>query len=370
MNINKLTENFISTYSTINEYSVIAEYITPNGKELLLSSPTVYVILACTLRGYTYLLNKIPSSYKGSIIIPTFFADVKTGKHNLTLQSENNLFSSFDFEVKKSNRYDFNIIDSKKNNVYAELKKAESLSFRKENNCFILEEERLVKRAIDDNLNIRYIVYTQKSTLISDNSIERAKNAHIPCFLINEGLMGSLTQTRPIPRELAFCTMPQYSIDSISFAEKSTILIADNVENPDNLGLVIRTADACGADAVIYIGELASIYNKNSIRASRGAMGRFPIFEFPSARFDEISKKLKANGYLICGSSAKTQNTAADLDSVSKKVFLVSNETHGISDHAAKCCDKMVKIPMASGQSSLNVAVAAGIILSSSIKFS
>ena len=162
--------------------------------------------------------------------------------------------------------------------------------------------------------------------------------------------------------------MPQFDLESISIDRKGVILIADNVENPDNLGLVIRTADACGADAVINIGN-TSIYNKNCIRAARGAVGRFPIIEYPVNEIGALTAKLKALGYKIYGTSAKTTITVDNMDNTGGRVFSVSNETNGISKGMEQAADEMVRIPMATGQSSFNVAVAAGIILAKAIVY-
>lgn len=353
-----------------NTFETVAQYKMPNGIESLLYNGTDYAICCSSLRGYMHLMNKIPYLFCGDVIIPNTFNDVLCGKRKYNVKHTNDTISIIEIEPEKSIRYDFNIIDSKKNVVYSESRKMDSLNFRKQNKCFLIEEERLVKRAIEDNLNVKYIIYTNKSALITNNTIESAKKNNIPCFIINDGLMSSITDTRPIPHEIALCIMPKYSIDNISATQSSTILIADNVENPDNLGLIIRTADACGADAVISVSNTTSVYNKNCIRASRGAMGRFPVFEYNVSEFPEMISKLKELGYTIYGSSAKTELTVHNTENIKQRAFVVSNETNGISKHMSKSVDEMIRIPMATGQSSFNVAVAAGIILSLGIKFS
>lgn len=352
-------------------YKTVFSYVTPYGNDELMLGEAGYAVVCNTLRGYNALMSKIPLDFCGNIYVPCEFADIKQPLFELrsTGSSIEGGFELMHFERIKPRAFEFSFIDSKKNSVYGELHKADSLGFRKVNKLFVLEEERLVRRAIDDRLDIMYIIYTNKTALLADNTIERAKTMGIPCFSINDGLMSSLTSTRPIPKELALCRMPSYTIDSLQARGRSTVLIADNIENPDNLGLIIRTADACGADAVISIGKQASVYHKNCVRAARGAMGRLPIFEYEVSEFDELIGKLKNAGYRIYGSSAKTKLTVHNTDQVEKRAFAVSNETHGISDMLFSAADEMIKIPMASGQSSFNVAVAAGIILSGALRF-
>lgn len=352
-------------------YRTVFSYVTPYGNDELMLGEDGYAVVCNTLRGYNALMSKVPLDFCGNIYVPCEFADIKQPFFELrpTGRSIEDGFELMRFERIKSRGFEFSFIDSKKNSVYGELHKADSLGFRKANRLFVLEEERLVRRAVDDRLDVMYIIYTNKTALLADNTIERARAMGIPCFSINDGLMSSLTSTHPIPKELALCRMPSYTIDSLQASGRSAVLIADNIENPDNLGLIIRTADACGADAVISVGKQASVYHKNCVRAARGAMGRLPIFEYEVSEFNELIGKLKNAGYKIYGSSAKTKLTVHNTDQVEKRAFAVSNETHGISDMLFSAADEMIKIPMASGQSSFNVAVAAGIILSGAIRF-
>lgn len=365
---NTVFSRFCDIISAANKCEEIFCYKTPYGNEKLYLCDEDYVIVTRTLRGFLHLFNKIPYKFSGNVHIPSEFLQIVPPRRNISVLSDKVGTAVLAVSPLIAQRYDFASIDGKKNPIFAELKRTDSLSFRKENNIFILEEERLIKRAVDDGTDIKYIVYTPKSQLLANGTVEAAKEKRIQCFLATEGLLSSVTQTRPVPKEMAMCTLPDFLLEQVSIDHRGVILIADNVENPDNLGLVIRTADACGADAVISVGN-TSIYNKNCVRASRGAVGRFPIAEYSVDEFADIAKKLKSLGYKIYGTSAKTNTSVHDLANSGGRVFSVSNETNGISKHMADAADEMLRIPMATGQSSLNVAVAAGIILSQAIIF-
>lgn len=343
-------------------------YTAPYGNEKLFVCDGDYIISSQTLRGFLHLFNKIPYNFNGNVYIPSEFIEISPARRNTSVIFNENGIAKLEVSPLIPQRYDFASIDGKKNPIFSELKRSDSLSYRKENNLFLLEEERLIKRAVDDGCDVRYIVYTPKSQLLANGTIAAAKEKRIQCFLATEGLLSSVTQTRPVPKEMAMCIFPQFKPEQVSVNHNGVILIADNVENPDNLGLVIRTADACGADAVISVGN-TSVYNKNCVRAARGAVGRFPIMEFTIEEFSDTVKILKALGYKIYGTSAKTNKSVHNLKNSSGRVFSVSNETNGISAHMADASDEMLRIPMASGQSSLNVAVAAGIMLSQAIVF-
>lgn len=365
---NSISARFCGIISNAANKEELFTYNTPYGSEKLFVCDKDYIISSQTLRGFLHLFNKIPYDFSGNVYIPSEFADIVPSRRNVAVIVDENGIAELEVSPKFPQRYDFASIDGKKNPVFTELKKSDSLSYRKENNIFVLEEERLIKRAVEDGTDVKYIVYTPKSQLLANGTIEAAKEKRIQCFLATEGLLASVTQTRPVPKEMAMCVFPQLKPEQISVKHKGVVLIADNVENPDNLGLVIRTADACGADAVISVGN-TSVYNKNCIRAARGAVGRFPIMEFTVDKFAGVVNRLKALGYKIYGTSAKTNTSVHNLENVGGRVFSVSNETNGISKHMANASDEMLRIPMATGQSSLNVAVAAGIMLSQAIVF-
>lgn len=365
---NNISARFCDIISNSPDCKEVFRYTVPHGDEILFYNGEEYIIVSQTLRGFWHLFNKIPYDFNGNVYIPSEFTGIVPARRNITVIFNEKGIVKLCVSPKIALRYDFASIDGKKNPVFTELKRADSLSFRKENGIFVLEEERLIKRAVDDGVDVKYIVYTPKSALLSNGVTAAAKEKRIQCFLATEGLLASVTQTRPVPKEMAMCAFPEFLPEQISVEHKGVVLIADNVENPDNLGLVIRTADACGADCVISVGN-TSVYNKSCIRASRGAIGRFPVIECEVDKFNELSAKLKTLGYKIYGTSAKTNTSVYDLENNGGRVFSVSNETNGISKHMADAADEMLRIPMATGQSSLNVAVAAGIILSQAIIF-
>jgi len=246
------------------------------------------------------------------------------------------------------------VIDSKKHAVIAEYKEHANDYFMN----FIIEGERLIKRAVDDKLTLKNIIYSNKSTLEKDGYINKAE---CPCYISNEGIMSTVSNTKPVPSEIALGVMPQYSLEAVLYGEYTSLLITDSVNNPDNLGLVIRTADACGADAVIVTGTGAAPYHKNCVRASRGAIGRLPVLYYPDG--NHIINELKSAGVTFIGTSAHAENTVNNIDAPKKFAAVIGNETFGISSDILELCDINIKIEMARGQSSFNVAVAAGIIL-------
>ena len=286
----------------------------------------------------------------------TVLAAFPAGNDNILYTDE--IFIKYAEMFRRKNNARMGIIDTKKHDVILEYKELE-----KSHEGFIIEGERLIKRAIDDKLMLKNIIYSKNSTLDKDGYI---KKANCDCYLSNEGIMSAVTSSKPVPAEIAACLMPEYSLESVLFGEYVSVLITESVNNPDNLGLVIRTADACGADAVIVTGIGAAPYHKNCVRASRGAVGRLPIIYEPDGK--AVIAKLKSAGIPIIGTSARAETLINNANAPNKFAAVIGNETVGISPEIAKLCDIILKIDMAKGQSSFNVAVAAGIILNRLIK--
>lgn len=260
-------------------------------------------------------------------------------------------------------------INKKKDSVLTDIRKKskdkEVIELRK----FLVEGDLLVNRAYKDGLPIESIIYTSKyiTSQSGKNFLKEAAKDHISIYNVNDGVMGSITTTRPSPTIVASIHY-KYShllIDiqglNFQYSPKCILLIAENIENPDNLGMIIRTADAAGVSAVLITGDGCSPFHKNCIRASRGAIGRLPLFRSPitESAIDELIR----SGWKVYGTTSNTDNNYYETDMSFPYSVIVGNEKTGILPETLEKCTDIIGIPMAPGQSSLNVGVAAGILL-------
>lgn len=255
------------------------------------------------------------------------------------------------------------VIRSKKHPIISEFRKLGSLNARLKESRFVMEGVTLVERAVQDRLPVDTILYTP-DLLAGDRGVEllnSAVNAEFVLFQVSAGLMGTITSTRPVPSVVASVQMDYRDIANTQFSAGSTFLFADSITNPDNLGMVLRTAEAAAVDSVVFIGEGADPFHKNCVRAARGAVGRSSLAycESPEIYFPELISA----GFEILGATARANKNLYELELATPLAVVVGNENEGIRDEILQLCTNLVKIPMAPGQSSLNVAVAAGIIL-------
>jgi RNA methyltransferase, TrmH family len=142
---------------------------------------------------------------------------------------------------------------------------------------------------------------------------------------------------------------------------EALLVVAEGVEKPGNLGAILRTAAAAGADALIAVGAKVDLHNPNVLRASTGA-----IFSVPSAvaTWDELSPWLEKTGMRVVGAAPSATRSMWDSDLTGGVALVLGSEDAGLSERALASIDEAVLIPQAPGAvDSLNVSVAAGILL-------
>ena len=149
--------------------------------------------------------------------------------------------------------------------------------------------------------------------------------------------------------------------DLEAVAESELLVVLDGVEDPHNLGAIIRTAHAAGAGAVVIPERRAAGLTDVAAKAAAGALEHLPV-----ARVTNVNRTLedlKARGHWIYGLDERGTTSYDAIDYVGKSVIVLGGEGKGLHDQVRKHCDVLVRIPMAGKISSLNVSVAAGIVL-------
>lgn len=170
-------------------------------------------------------------------------------------------------------------------------------------------------------------------------------------LLVSKEIMKEFSQTETTFDILAVCKKTNDPIIS------NKILVLDDVQDPDNVGALIRSASAFGFNHVIFSNKTADFYNEKTIRASQGA-----IFDVYHERVNLVNKikELKSSGYLVVGADAHTKG---DVTYEEEKVVLVlGNEGQGISNEVKRLLDQTVTIKTKNVES-LNVSVAGAILM-------
>ena len=144
------------------------------------------------------------------------------------------------------------------------------------------------------------------------------------------------------------------------------ILILDRLTDVRNLGAIVRTAECAGVHAIVVPKRESAQINEDAVKTSAGA-----IFRVPICKVDNLTDTvylLKDSGLKIVGCTEKTDHTIYDIDYQEPLAIIMGNEEKGIANQLIKNCDSLAKIPMAGEIASLNVSVAAALIMFEAVK--
>jgi RNA methyltransferase, TrmH family len=228
---------------------------------------------------------------------------------------------------------------------------------------FVAEGPTLVRRAMQDKLPVEAVLCLNAFAAAPEGReiADACGREGIACYRCSDGLMGTITSSRPLPAVMAAVHFRLGDVGVLRPPRSSILLVAENLQNPDNLGMVLRTADGAGAGAVVVTEDGVDPLHKNCVRAARGAVGRIPLYS--CADLPGWLGELSRSGFASLGATAH-----ADADLYAQTLdlplaFVVGNEETGLRPETLAACTSRVRIPMAPGQSSLNVGVAAGVLL-------
>ena len=155
------------------------------------------------------------------------------------------------------------------------------------------------------------------------------------------------------------------SLDSLKIKENPLVVVLEAVEKPGNLGAILRSADASGADAVIVCDPLTDMYNPNLIRSSIGAIFTVPV---AVASSEDTIKWLKDNSIKIYTAQLQDSEWSYATDMKGSSAIVMGTEATGLTDVWRKAADAHIKIPMLGRLDSLNVSVSAAILLFEAVR--
>lgn len=238
------------------------------------------------------------------------------------------------------------VIESVNNQKVIEIQKLQNKKERTLQQRFIVEGYHLVEEAKKHNL-LEYILTTNK------NNFEKFD---IDGYLVNEKIIKKLSTTVNAQEIIGIVKIPQYNINYKSLKK---IVLLDNVNDPGNLGTIIRTSAALGVDAVITSLDTVDIYNEKVIRATQGSIFKIPVLK---TNLVTTIEQLKKNGINVYGTSLNTDTYITDIQNVGKYAVVFGNEANGVTKEVEQLVDKRFKIQMYNDVESLNVAVACAIV--------
>lgn len=158
---------------------------------------------------------------------------------------------------------------------------------------------------------------------------------------------------------------PKHSLEDLKLSDPPLVVVTESVEKPGNLGAILRTADAAGADALLVCDPRVDVWNPNVIRASRGAVFAVPAIEVDS---QTALTWLRSRGMRVLAATPSTQAVYSAIDMTGPLAIAVGTEDEGLTDFWMSHADLQVRIPMFGKVNSLNVSVSTALILYEAVR--
>jgi 23S rRNA (guanosine2251-2'-O)-methyltransferase len=191
--------------------------------------------------------------------------------------------------------------------------------------------------------------------------IELARERSVPVRFEPRDALDRASNSATHQGVLAFGAAQRYAeLDQVA-GDAQLLVVLDGVEDPHNLGAIIRTAHAAGAAAVLVPDRRAAGLTETVAKAAAGALEHLPVVRVGNVT--QTLEALKAKGFWIYGLDERASELYSETDYVRPTVVVLGGEGQGLHQLVKKHCDVLVRIPMAGAISSLNVSVAAGIVL-------
>ena len=219
---------------------------------------------------------------------------------------------------------------------------------------FIVEGYHLVNEASKTNL-LEAVISSDEKELKKINNVKR--------YLVNDAIINKIATTKNPQNILGIVKMLDHNITNlvpIIKENKTKLIMLDDVNDPGNLGTIIRTAAGLGYDGIIMSPNTVDLYNEKVIRSTQGVMFKIPIIK---ANLQEVIKLLKKEKVFCIGTALTNAKDVKHITKKDKFAICLGNEAKGISKEGLDNMDENVKIAMKNDVESLNVSIAAGIIM-------
>ena len=242
----------------------------------------------------------------------------------------------------------------------------EKSKVRQEKGLFTVEGRREISHCAEMGYEIRAIFYCPD---ILGMDVRIAFNgqgfANTRWFEVTREVYSKIAYRSGTEGVIAEVCSRDHSLGSIHLSENPLVVVLESVEKPGNLGAVLRSADAAGADAVIVCDPLTDLYNPNLIRSSIGAV--FTV-QCASCTSEECIAWLKKNGIRILTAQLQDSEWYYDTDMKGGSAIVIGTESTGLTNRWREAADAHIRIPMLGRLDSLNASVSAAILLFEAVR--
>ncbi|MBM7625008.1 TrmH family RNA methyltransferase [Sporohalobacter salinus] len=254
------------------------------------------------------------------------------------------------------------IISSLKNSKIKFLRSLYRKKYRRRNNKFILEGTRIIIDALESKVDIDQVFYSAEFLSRQEDKELLVQLREVTEVIeITDSLLNEIADTTTPQGIIAIANQPQFELEDFLAGDNNLFLIIDQIQDPGNLGTILRTADGAGVDGVFLMKGTVDVYNLKTIRATMGSLFRVPVFELDSP--NDLTEILQIQDLQIVVADIEAESYYYELDYNQPTALVIGNEGAGAQTETLKLADKKVKIPLSQGIDSLNAAIASGVIM-------
>ena len=228
-----------------------------------------------------------------------------------------------------------------------------SAKARREEGLFIIEGARLCMDALQSGADIREVYVTEAAAKRYEDEVQALFAAGKECFFLSPSAAARLADTKQPQGIFCVCAALDKQARLYTIKKECKILALEEMQDPSNLGAVLRSAEAFGMTGVLLSEGCCDLYNPKVLRASMGAVFRLPFVRTPD--LEGALLELMKNG-------VQTQ-AITKLDLKGPAAVVIGNEGNGLRPQTAALCDKRVTVPMKGRAESLNASVASAILM-------
>lgn len=254
------------------------------------------------------------------------------------------------------------LIVSRSNPIVKQARSLRQRKARAESGLFLVEGIHHVGEVVEAGWGVRSVLYAPE-LLTSDfakNLIRRLESKQIRVQAVSSSVMESLADKDNPQGILALVSQRIQSMAALSSADVFSAVALVSPQDPGNVGSILRAMDAVGADALFLLDGGVDVYHPSVVRASMGALFWKPVI---SGTFDEFAAWAKQNHIQLIGTSARADKDYRAAKPSKPWALVLGSEQKGLAPARLAACDLTVSLPMRGRASSLNLSVAAGVLL-------
>lgn len=241
---------------------------------------------------------------------------------------------------------------------------AKKAKYREETGLFVVEGPKMTAELPDDIIQQIYVTerFLQEEKKKNESILYQKLN-HLTCVeTVTDEVLKAMSDTQTPQGILALAKQYHYELNELlNQPGKSHLIVLERLQDPGNLGTILRAGEAAGITGVIMDEQTADIYNPKVIRSTMGAIFRVPFVYMPDLK--SALTALKQSGVHLYAAHLKGRNAYDQENYIENTGFLIGNEAQGLSEEIAAMADTYVKIPMAGKVESLNAAIAASVLM-------